>query len=235
MEQVQSGYGALALVAAAQKLYEEGQTDYSFEPVVLTDADGCPVGPVRDGDAVIFCCRRGEREIQLTEAFTDREFRHFSRETMENLTFVILTLYHEKFMDLPVAFAPSKISPTLAETISRTGLRQLHVAESEKFAHITFFFNGGNNQPFENEQDVRIPSPKGVPFDQVPELSLPQAADRVIQGLEDGVDFIAANFANGDVIGHTANRPAKIRCAELVDGHLGRVLDSARRAGYVTL
>ena len=235
MEQVKSGYGALTLAAATQTLYGEGQTDYSFEPLVLTDETGQPVGPVRDGDAVIFCCRRGEREIQLTEAFTEREFSHFSREYLENLTFVILTLYHEKFKDLPVAFAPSKISPTLAEIVSRAGLRQLHVAESEKFAHITFFFNGGNNQPYENEQDVRIPSPKGVPFDQVPELSLPQVADRVIQGLEEGIEFIAANFANGDVIGHTSNRPAKIRCAELVDTHLGRVMDASCRAGYVTL
>jgi 2,3-bisphosphoglycerate-independent phosphoglycerate mutase len=114
-------------------------------------------------------------------------------------------------------------------------LRQLHTSESEKYAHVTFFFNGGNNQPFPNEDDVCIPSPKGVPFDQVPELSLPQVVDRVLKGIEQKYDFIVTNFANGDVIGHTANNEAKVQCAALVDRHLGRVLDGARTAGYVTL
>ena len=132
-----------------------------------------PLGRIKDGDSVIFCCRRGEREIQLTEAFTEAGYDHFPRPDFQDLTFVILTLYHEKFKDLPVAFAPSKITDTLGEVISRAGLSQLHTAESEKFSHVTFFFNGGNNQPFAGEDDVRIPSPKGIPFDQVPELSLP--------------------------------------------------------------
>ena len=100
---------------------------------------------------------------------------------------------------------------------------------------MTFFFNGGNNQPFPGEEDVRIPSPHGVPFDQVPELSLPQVADQVIKGIEQSFDFIVANFANGDVIGHTANNDAKVRCAALVDHWLGQVVDAATTAGYVTL
>ena len=227
--------GAIALAEAVKTAYAEGQTDYSLEPLLLVDAQGKPVGRIADGDAVIFCCRRGEREVQLTEAFAESGFDHFPRPAFQNLTFVILTLYHEKFKDLPVAFAPTKIKDTLGEIVSRAGLRQLRTSESEKFAHVTFFFNGGNNQPFAGEDDVRIPSPKGIPFDQEPELSLAQVADEVLRGIEKQYDLIVTNFANGDVIGHTANNEAKIQCAALVDRRLGQVVEAARRAGNVTL
>jgi len=227
--------GAAALAEGVKALYAEGQTDYSLEPLILVDNGDQPLGRIADGDAVIFCCRRGEREVELTEAFTQADFPHFQRPAFQNLNFVILTLYHEKFASLPVAFAPARIKQTLAETVSRAGLRQFHTAESEKYAHVTFFFNGGNNQPFLGEDNVRIPSPKGVPFDQVPELSLPQVAEQVSKAIEQKYDFIVANFANGDVIGHTANNDAKIHCAALLDRRLGQVVDAARTAGYVTL
>jgi 2,3-bisphosphoglycerate-independent phosphoglycerate mutase len=216
-------------------MYGEGQTDYSLEPIVLVSPQGKPVGRIEDGDAVIFCCRRGEREVQLTEAFTESSFEHFPRPDYQQPDFIILTLYHEKFKDLPVAFAPSKVKDSLGEIVSRAGLRQMRVAESEKFAHVTFFFNGGHNQPFPGEVDVRIPSPKGLPFDQIPELSLAQVAEQVCQAIENRYDLIVTNFANGDVIGHTANREAKIQCAEIVDKQLGKVVQAARQAGYVTL
>ncbi len=227
--------GAIALGEAVRESYAKAQTDYSLEPIVLTNAQGDPIGRVMDGDAVIFCCRRGEREVQLTEAFTEPEFDRFPRPHFPNLNFVILTLYHEKFKHLPVAFAPSKITDTLGEVISRAGLRQLHIAESEKFAHVTFFFNGGNSQPFEGQDDVRIPSPQGIPFDQVPELSLPQVTEQVLLGIQKQYDFIVTNFANGDVIGHTANNEAKIQCAALVDARLGQVVDAAIAGDYVVL
>jgi 2,3-bisphosphoglycerate-independent phosphoglycerate mutase len=227
--------GAAAIAKGVKALYAEGQTDYSLTPLVLVDNRAQPIGRIADGDAVIFCCRRGEREIELTEAFTEVGFPYFLRPDFHNLNFVILTLYHEKFATLPVAFAPAKIKQTLAETISRAGLRQLHTSESEKFAHVTFFFNGGNNQPFPGEDDVCIPSPKGMPFDQVPELSLPQVVQQVLKAIEQKYDFIVTNFANGDVIGHTVNNDAKVQCAALVDRHLGRVVNAARAAGYVTL
>ncbi len=226
-------HGAAALAQAVRELYREGQTDYSLEPIVLTDERGEAIGRIQDGDAVVFCCRRGEREVQLTEAFVDPSLDAFPRRPFKDLVFVILTLYHEKFKDLPVAFAPTHVDHTLGEVVSRAGLRQLRVAESEKFAHVTFFFNGGNGQPFAGEEDARIPSPKGVPFDQVPELALPQVAARVAQGIGEGYDLIVANFANGDVIGHTQSREAKIACAEAVDRCLGEVVSAACDAGYV--
>jgi 2,3-bisphosphoglycerate-independent phosphoglycerate mutase len=227
--------GAAALAEGVKNLYADGQIDYSLEPLVLVDQAGHSIGRIKDGDAVIFCCRRGEREVELTEAFTEDGFSQFPRPDLQNLKFIILTRYHEKFNYLPIAFAPVKVKDTLGQTVSRHGLRQLHTSESEKFAHVTFFFNGGNNEPFTGEQDVCIPSPKGISFDQVPELSLPQVVEQVQLGLEEKYDLIVTNFANGDVIGHTSNNEAKIQCASLVDSRLGQLLDAARRAGYVTL
>ena len=227
--------GGTVLADAVRGLYRQGQSDYLLEPIVLADVQGKPIGRIQDGDVVVFCCRRGEREIQLTEAFVEPGVDRFPRRDFQNLTFVLLTLYHEKFKDLPVAFAPTRIEDSLGEIISRAGLYQLRVAESEKFAHVTFFFNGGNNQPFVGEDDVRIPSPKGIPVDQVPELSLVQVAEQVLCGVEKRYDLIVANFANGDVIGHTQNRDAKIKCAELVDARLGQTVSAALAADYVIL
>jgi 2,3-bisphosphoglycerate-independent phosphoglycerate mutase len=227
-------HGGAVLADAVRALYRQGQTDYWLEPLVLVDSHGEPIGRIQDGDSVIFCCRRGEREIQLTEAFVDPDLNRFPRRAFQDLSFVILTLYHEKFKDLPVAFAPTRIADTLGEIVSRARLRQLRVAESEKYAHVTFFFNGGNSQPFPGEDDVCVPSPQEVPFDQVPELSLAQVAEQVLCGIQKGYDLIVANFANGDVLGHTQNREVKIQCAALVDARLGQVVDAALAAGYVT-
>lgn len=235
MPTVQSVCGAAALAEAVRPLYGEGQTDYSFEPLVLVDEAGRSVGRIADGDAVIFCLRRGEREVQLTEAFTDPDFSGFPRAPFKDLSFVILTLYHEKFRHLPIAFAPSRIPETLSEVASRGGLRQLHTSESEKYAHVTFFFNGGCSQPFPGEDDVRVPSPKGRPYEQIPQLSLAGVTEQVLRALERHYDLIVANIANGDVIGHTANWRAKVQCAEFVDSTLERMVSEARRAGYVTL
>ncbi|MFN2220498.1 MAG: phosphoglycerate mutase (2,3-diphosphoglycerate-independent) [Anaerolineae bacterium] len=227
--------GGAALVDAVQAVYDQGQSDYSLEPLVLVDELSQPVGRVQDRDAVVFCCRRGEREIQLTEAFVDPSLDRFPRREFQDLVFVILTLYHEKFKDLPVAFAPTRIHDTLGEIVSRAGLRQLRVAESEKFAHVTLFFNGGNSDPFPGEDDVRVPSPRGILFDQMPELSLPQVTAQVLSGMDQAYDLIVANFANGDVLGHTQNREAKIECAAQLDARLGQVVEAALAAGYVTL
>ncbi len=130
MNDEHSSCGGRALADAVRALYRAGQTDYSLEPIVVVDAQDQPLGRIVDGDAVIFCCRRGEREIQLTEAFTDPTFDRFPRPPFRDLMFVILTLYHEKFKDLSVAFAPTQIQDTLGEIVSCANLRQLRVAES---------------------------------------------------------------------------------------------------------
>jgi len=226
-------HGGEALAKAVEAAYAQGQTDYSLEPMVQVDAAGAPVGRIKDGDHVVFCCRRGEREIELTEAFTDPNFDKFDRDYMKNLEFVIMTMYHDKFKDLPIAFAPEKVEKPLAQVLSEAGLRQFHCAESEKYAHVTFFFNGGRNEPFPGETDLRIPSPKGIPFDQKPELSLPQVAEEVMGAVDEGYDFILTNFANGDVIGHTANTQAKLAAAATVSQYVDKVAHYAKEHGYV--
>lgn len=226
--------GGEALAGAVERAYTEGGNDYSLEPLHLTEA-GAPVGLVKPGDSVIFCCRRGEREIELTDAFTDPGFAGFSRKILDPLDFVILTMYSEKYTYLPIAFAPSKVQNGLAETVANAGLKQMHISESEKFAHVTFFFNGGNQTPYAGEEDVRIPSPKGVAFDTVPELSLNKVVERLLGGIDQGFEFIVTNFANGDVIGHTSSEEAKLECAKIVDGELERVVEHAKKAGYTVL
>ncbi|MBQ7183806.1 MAG: phosphoglycerate mutase (2,3-diphosphoglycerate-independent) [Clostridia bacterium] len=227
--------GALALAKAVEAAYEQGQTDYSLEPMVRLDENGQPVGRIRNGDSVIFCCRRGEREIELTEAFTEPDFDRFPREFMPDTEFVIMTMYHEKFKHLPIAFAPEKVVKPLAQIISEAGLRQFHCAESEKYAHVTFFFNGGENRPFPGEDDVRVPSPKGIPFDSKPELSLKEVSEKVMAAADAGYGFILTNFANGDVIGHTSNANAKLQACHVISSTVARVADYAREKGYIVL
>lgn len=227
--------GGKNLAEAVRKAYSRGETDYKMAPLVLVDDKDQPIGKIRDGDSVVFCCRRGEREIELTDAFTAEQFPHFERAGFSNLNFVLLTLYHEKYAGMPVAFAPAKVEDTLAACISKAGLKQLHVAESEKFAHVTFFFNGGDSSPIPGEDDIKIPSPRGIPFEEVPELSLPQVAEEVKKGIAGAYDFILVNFANGDVIGHTANDQAKIKCAESVSRYLGEIAGEAKKHSYVIM
>jgi 2,3-bisphosphoglycerate-independent phosphoglycerate mutase len=224
-----------ALIKGIRALYQEGQTDYSMEPLVLVDPEGKPIGRIRDGDGVIFCCRRGEREVQLTEAFVEPDFSRFPRKALRDLRFVTLTLYHEKFRDFPVAFAPLRMRETLGEVVSRHGLRQLRVAESEKFAHVTFFFNVGTRRSFPGEDDIQVPSPRGIAFHRVPELSLGEVTKAVVRGVGEGYDLMVANFANGDVLGHVPQREARIECVEALDRHLGIVLEAARGTDTVTL
>lgn len=232
---INAGGDALAKAVEAVYTASGAQDDYHLEPLNLTEPDGTPVGTVKAGDGVIFCCRRGEREIELTDAFTDPAFTGFEREKIDPLDFVILTMYHEKYTYLPIAFAPSKVQKTLAEVLSESGKTQLHLAESEKFAHVTFFFNGGNQQAFAGEDDVRIPSPKGVSFDRAPALSLPAVAGKLCEGIDAGYDFIVTNFANGDVIGHTSNDSAKLEACVEVDRYVKKCVEYARKNGYTVL
>lgn len=227
----QPQYGGASLAEAVRAAYAEGMDDYYLEPMVLTEG-GRPVGRIADGDSVIFCCRRGEREIELTDMFTDPGFAQVPRRPLKDLYFAIMTLYHEKFKDLPIAFAPSRVEMPLAQVISQAGKSQFHCAESEKFAHVTFFLNGGENAPFPGETDKCIPSPKGVPFDQKPELSLPEVADAVTEALG-RYDFIVTNFANGDVVGHTLNSDAKLAACREVSRSLQQVVSAALREDYV--
>lgn len=227
-------HGGLELAEAVKRAYEQGQTDYYLKPMVRLDGDGKPVGKVKPGDTVIFCCRRGEREIELTDMFVDPEFDKIERRYLPGVKFSILTMYHDKFKHLPVAFAPESVENTLASVLAAAGKTQLHCAESEKYAHVTFFFNGGHNEPFPGETDIRIPSPKGVPFDQAPALSLPEVTKTVIEKMG-GYDFTVVNFANGDVVGHTASSEAKLKAASCVSEHLQLLTEAAQKEDAVVI
>lgn len=221
------------LADAVEQANADGQVDYSLQPIVCTDSHGTPRGTIRDGDAMVFCCRRGEREIELTEAFTQEDFPWFDRRPPAGFYFATLTQYHEKFANLPTAFPPVKVAETLAQCLSAAGKTQFHCAESEKFAHVTFFLNGGRQHPFPGETDDHVPSPK-CDFATKPELSLPQVVDKTVSAFGH-YDFVVVNFANGDVIGHTDSVEAKFAACRCVSENLERLVRAAQEKDYVIL
>lgn len=218
---------ALCMTRKVRSLYEEGHTAYWLPPLVLAGEKG-PIGRVKSGDSVIFCCRRGEREIQLTRAFVDKEFAEFPRERLDPLTFIPLTLYHPNFRHLPVAFPPQHIQETLGEVVSRHGLGQLRLAEKEKQPHVTYFFNGGRMNPFPGEVDRCVDS-----FLEDPPRALPLLVNALKEELaERETAFVLLNLATGDLMGHSTKIEPKIHCAEAVDQALQAILDLAREHNY---
>jgi len=218
------------MAEAVERRFHEGETEYWLPPLVLADPRG-PVGRIRSGDAVIFCCRRGEREIQLTQALTSRSFREFSRRMLDPLFFVPLTLYHPALRHLRPAFAPQDVPNTLGEVISRHGFAQLRVGEEEKYAHVTYFLSGGRAEPFPKEVDRRVPS-----FLKDPLRSLPMLTEALATEIASGrPQFAAVNVASGDILGHAASLEPKMECAEAVDRTLAQILDTVERAGYWTV
>ncbi|HPI02005.1 MAG TPA: sulfatase-like hydrolase/transferase [Bacillota bacterium] len=212
--------------------YMRGEQDYHLRPLVKWDGEN-PIGRIKDGDCVIFCCRRGDREVQLTEAFSEKDFIGFKREYFENLDFIPMTLYQEKFSRLNILFPVMRPENSLGKVISDAGLRQLRVAESEKFAHVTFFFNGRRVEAFANEDRIFIDSPPNSRLLENPGTSTAQVADAVIKGIKaHAYDFILTNLASGDMVGHLDNYDAKVACAASVDNSLGRIIEEARANGY---
>jgi len=230
------GPRARAAQDAVRASYDSGITDEFVMPTVIVDESGAPVGPVREGDSVIFFNFRGDRARQLTKAFNFEEFSEFDRGERPHVHYVCMMKYLNA--DIPVAFSPPEPVDGLAETISKAGKAQLHVAETEKFAHVTFFFNGGREEPFPNEDRVLIPSPKVATYDLAPEMSAREIAAEVVSRIEAGkYDFIVVNFANGDMVGHTGKLDATIAAVETVDdcvGQVWRAVKEARGAMIIT-
>lgn len=217
--------------AALRASYARGVTDEFILPIVVTDDGGGPTGLVTDGDAVIFFNYRTDRTRQLTRAFIDDPFTGFSR-TRKAISFCTMTRYHEDF-PCPVAFPPSFLTGTLGEILSGLGLRQLHVAETEKYAHVTFFFNGGREEPFPGEERILVPSPRNVPtYDLKPEMSADEVARRTVEAIRnDRPDLIVLNFANPDMVGHTGDLAAAVKAVETADRCMGQVVEAVRAAG----
>ena len=203
----------------------------SFVPSVIVDG-GEPVGEVKDGDGFIFFNFRSDRAREITRALTDPNFSGFPRKAWPKLaSYVCMTTYDETF-DLPVAFAPQPLTNILGEVVANAGRYQLRIAETEKYAHVTFFFNGGNEVPFSNEDRVLIPSPKDVAtYDQKPEMSARPVTEELLKRLDgDLYDVIILNFANADMVGHTGIMEAAIRAVETVDECVGRLVEKRFRA-----
>ena len=224
-------------VAAVKDAYANGETDEFVTPIVMTGNTGRPVGPVRDGDGVIFFNFRADRAREITRAFTDNDFTGFERERVPELChYVCMTVYDETFT-LPVAFTPVHLANILGETISREGLRQLRIAETEKYAHVTYFFNGGEEEPFPGEDRCLIPSPRDVPtYDHKPEMSAPEVTREVLARIaSDQYQLIVLNFANMDMVGHTGVMAAAIKACETVDRSVKEIITAAQAKGWAAI
>ena len=205
--------------------YENEIFDEFLEPVSFATYDG-----FKQNDGVIFANFRSDRARELSSAIAKDDFTEFNR-VSEKVNVVTMTQY-DKNLPLPVLFPKEIPQDTLCEVISKNGLSQLHTAETEKYAHVTFFFNGGLEEPFEGESRVLIPSPKVSTYDLQPQMSAPEVSLAVQDGIEAGTDFIVVNFANGDMVGHTGVFDAGIKAVEAVDKELGIIIDKARANGY---
>jgi 2,3-bisphosphoglycerate-independent phosphoglycerate mutase len=213
-------------VTAIEQSYAKSVTDEFVLPTVIT-RDGQPTATIQDNDAIIFFNFRTDRPRQMTKAFVLPGFDGFDRgRQVQNLFFVTLTEYEA---DLPVhvAFPPQNVEEPLAKVISDGGLLQFHTAETEKYAHVTFFINGGREEPFPGEERKLVPSPKVATYDLQPEMSAPGVTDVVVEAIQsDAYDVIVMNFANPDMVGHTGVLPAAIKSVEVVDECLGRIGDA---------
>ena len=212
-------------VAAVRAAYARGETDEFVQPIVMTGEEDRLRALVRDGDAIIFFNFRADRARQLTRAFTMKDFKGFERRVLPGLCdCVCMTLYDESF-DLSVAFDPEHLDAILGQVVSAHGLRQLRIAETEKYAHVTYFFNGGEEKPFENEERCLIPSPRDVPtYDHKPEMSAVAVAEEAMRRIGSGrYDLIVINFANMDMVGHTGVLQAAVKACETVDRCVGRI------------
>lgn len=223
----QKGLHASSLTEAIEQAYAAGNNDEFIKPTVLPDANG-----IDSDDAVVFFNFRKDRTRQLTAALSKKTFEGFERGDFQPVEVTCMTNY-DSYFDLPFVFKEECPETTLAETIYNAGLTQFHCAETEKYAHVTYFFNGGVGDPYPNEDRLIVSSPKVATYDEKPEMSAHDVADSVIEAMEqERYGFIVVNFANGDMVGHTAIREAVIKAVEALDHEVGRVLDSAIKADY---
>jgi 2,3-bisphosphoglycerate-independent phosphoglycerate mutase len=221
-------------IDAVQRSYGEDVTDEFVRPIVVT-RNGKPVGPIERGDLIIFFNFRADRARQLTRALALPDFEKFDRGQFLDPEYVCMTLYDETF-DLPVAFSPHSMNNTIAEVFAREGVRNLRIAETEKYAHVTYFFNGGVEDVFDLETRILIPSPSVPTYDLQPEMSAYEVADRAVSEIKSGRhDVVVLNFANPDMVGHTGKLDAAVKAVSAVDANLSKVVNLVRSRGGVSL
>ncbi len=226
------GVGASFSEEAVCRSYDKGETDEFIVPTVITE-HGRPMATMNDGDAVIFFNFRSDRAREITRALALEDFDGFKRERVPKLSYYVCMTEYDETFKLPVAFPPVQLKNIFGEVLSLNGLKQLRIAETEKYAHVTFFFNGGEEKSFPGEDRVLIPSPREVPtYDKKPEMSAYGVTDEVIKKIESGAyDVIVLNFANGDMVGHTGIMEAAVRAVEAVDGCIARIVPAVLAKG----
>ena len=211
--------------------YGRGETDEFVKATAIVGADETPVC-IQDGDSVIFMNFRADRAREITHAFVDEPFTGFGRRTQPRLAAFVMSTEYEANLLLPVAFQNEDLSNSLGEYLARLGKTQLRIAETEKYAHVTFFFSGGREALYEGEERILVPSPKVATYDLQPEMSAPEVTDKLVAAIQSGrYDLIVCNYANGDMVGHSGIYVAAVKAAEAVDQCLGRVTAAIRSSG----
>ncbi len=217
------------MVKAMQESYDNDVTDEFIKPINNSTVDGT----IKEGDAVIFFNYRNDRAKELTVVLTQQDMPEQGMHTIPGLHYYCMTPYDSSFKGVHILFDKENVSNTLAEYLSSLQKKQLHIAETEKYAHVTFFFNGGREAPFDGEDRILVPSPKVATYDLKPEMSAYEVKDKLVEAINtDMYDFIVVNFANGDMVGHTGIYPAIEKAVETVDNCVHDVVEAAKKEGY---
>ncbi|MDG1195440.1 MAG: 2,3-bisphosphoglycerate-independent phosphoglycerate mutase [Polaribacter sp.] len=223
------------ILGTINKNYEKGLTDEFHKPIILTNEDGSPKAQIKEGDAIIFFNYRTDRGRELTNALSQNDFPEFGMRKL-NLYYTTMTLYDASFKGINVIYNTDNIKNTLGEVLSVAGKKQIRIAETEKYPHVTFFFSGGQEAPFEGESRILRNSPKVATYDLKPEMSAYELKDALCKDLEKGeADFVCLNFANGDMVGHTGIMEAAIKACEAVDECAKAVIETGLANGYSIL
>ena len=223
------GKKAADMVQAMQESYDEGVTDEFIKPIVNANFDGT----IKEGDVVIFFNYRNDRAKELTVVLTQQDMPEAGMRTIPGLQYYCMTPYDASFKGVHILFDKENVSNTLGEYLAAKGLNQLHIAETEKYAHVTFFFNGGRETPYDNEDRILVPSPKVATYDLKPEMSAYEVKDKLVAAInENKYDFIVVNFANGDMVGHTGIYEAIEKAVVAVDACVKDVIEAAKARDY---
>lgn len=229
------GFATQHVEAAIQKSYDEGITDEFIKPIVHVKSDGKPVGLIQPGDVVIFFNYRNDRAKELTIALTQKNMPEYGMRVIPTY-YCTMTPYDATFTGLHILFDKENVENTIGEVVSKAGMKQLRIAETEKYAHVTFFLNGGREEQFPGEDRILVPSPKVATYDLQPEMSAPEVTDKLVAELDrKSADFVCLNFANGDMVGHTGVYAAIQKAVATVDACVGRVVQAAKANGYEVL
>jgi len=229
------GYKTSNLLDAIQESYKQDVTDEFIKPIINVDENGNPIATINEGDVVFAFNYRTDRLRQLTIALTQENLTDFGMKTIP-LHYLTMTRYDDKFKGLNIAYDKPNVENTLGELISKNNLKQLRIAETEKYAHVTFFFSGGRENPFENEERIMVSSPKVATYDLQPEMSAYLVKDKIVEALKtQKFDFVCLNFANGDMVGHTGIYEAILQAANHVDKCITEVVETAKENNYSVL